>query len=133
MCPWLSTPPIPTARQSGILVFRDLTPPAQPPVTQAQAVLAPIGGGNTKANVQISVNGKRLRVVSFPTGVLGQSAGIVIPTTVGIEFQSCAVNTSTAIAVCGEDLLGDPMIGSIATLTVDGAAVASGPITVPAS
>jgi hypothetical protein len=122
-----------TTGQAGVVVFRDSTPPAQPLVTQAQATLTPISGGNTRATVQMAPNGRRLRVTSFPTGVLGRSAWLVISTTVGTELAQCAVNVSTGVAGCGEDLVGDPLIGSVATLSVDGAAVARGLITVPAS
>ena len=44
--------------------------------------------------------------------------------TVGNELAQCAVDINAAVAGCGEDLLGDPLIGSMATLSVDGAAVA---------
>ena len=71
---------------------------------------------------------RRVYVYSFPTGVQGQGAWLTIPTTVGNELTSCAVNTQSVSAVCGEQLIGDPLIGSVITLSVDAAPVASGTI-----
>jgi hypothetical protein len=117
--------------QAGVLVFRDPTPAAQPLISQAQSTLAAIGGNKTQASLQFALVGRRMRVTSFPTGVVGRSAWLVIPTTVGNELAQCAVDVNSGVATCGEDLLGDPLIGSVATLSVDGAAVARGPIALP--
>ncbi len=117
-----------TTGQNGVMVFWDSTPLAQAQVTQAQATLAPIGSGSTKATVQVGLFGRRLHVSSLPTGVTGRSAWLVIPTTVGNELLPCAVNTTTGVAGCGEDLVGDPLIGGIVTLSVDSVAVARGPM-----
>ena len=115
--------------QSGVLVFRDPTPPAQALVTQATATLA--GTGATAGAVQFALNGRRMRVTSFPTGVVGQAAWLVIPTTVGNELAQCAVDVKSAQAVCGEDLLGDPLIGGTITLSVDTVPVARGIVALP--
>ena len=62
----------------------------------------------------------------------GRAAWVTIPTTVTNEFVACAVNPANNTAGCGEDLLGDPLIGAVATLLVDsgsgGVAVARGTI-----
>jgi hypothetical protein len=76
----------------------------------------------------MTLYGRRMHVFSFPTGVTGKAANLVIPTTVGNELVQCAVNTTTGVAGCGEDLVGDPLIGSVATLSVDGSAAARGTI-----
>jgi hypothetical protein len=62
----------------------------------------------------------------------GQAAWVTIPTTVTNEFVACAVNPTNNTTGCSEDLLGDPLIGAVATLSVDsgagGVAVARGTI-----
>jgi len=74
-----------------------------------------------------------MHVSSFPTGVVGKAAWLVIPTTVGNELAQCAVDVNAGTAGCGEDLLGDPLVGSVVTLSVDGSAVARGPVSLPAA
>src|SRR5215471_12188910 len=113
-----------TTGQNGVLVFFDSSPLAQTPIKQAKATLSPIDRGLTKASVEMTLDRRRMHVVSSITGVTGQAAWLVIPTTVGNELVSCAVNTSAHAANCADDLLGDPLIGSIATLSVDAVAVA---------
>jgi hypothetical protein len=55
-----------------------------------------------------------------------------VPTTITNEWLACAVNPSNNTTSCSEDLLGDPLIGAVATLSVDsgsgGVAVARGTI-----
>lgn len=117
-----------TTGQNGVLLFWDSSKLAQTPIKQAQALLAPIDGGHTQAFVEMTLYGRRMHVTSSFTGITGKAAWLVIPTTVGNELLPCAVNTSTGIATCADDLLGDPLIGSIATLSVDAVAVARGSI-----
>jgi hypothetical protein len=114
--------------QNGVLLFWDSSPLAQTPIKQAQASLAPIDGGHAEASVDMTLNRRRMQVTSSITGITGKAAWLVIPTTVGNELLPCAVNTSTGVANCADDLLGDPLIGSIATLSVDAVAVARGSI-----
>jgi hypothetical protein len=121
---------------NGVAVFRDTTPPAQGLVTQAQATLAAIpgSGGAAAGTVQYSLIGRRMHLNASATGLpsSGQAAWVTIPTTVTNEFVACAVNPSNNTTGCSEDLLGDPLIGSVATLSVDsgsgGVAVARGTI-----
>src|SRR5205807_569920 len=108
------------------LVFWDSSPLAQAPVSQAQASLTPIGAGTAKATVQMTLAGRRMVAVSFPTGVSGSTAWLVVPTTVGTEVVQCGVDTTSGAAGCRDDLVGDPMIGAPVTLSVDGVAVARG-------
>jgi len=69
-----------------------------------------------------------VRIDSSPTGVSGKTALLVFSTTVGYESVDCAVDPSTSKAVCGGDLVGDPLIGSMVTLAVDGVPAARGPV-----
>lgn len=117
-----------TTGQNGVLVFFDSSPLAQTPIKQAKATLSPIDRGLTKASVEMTLDRRRMHVTSSITGVTGQAAWLVIPTTVGNELVPCAVNTSAHAVNCADDLLGDPLIGSIATLSVDAVAVARGSI-----
>jgi hypothetical protein len=118
-----------TSGVNGVLVFRDTTALAQAPVTQAQAALTGVGSGAT-GTVQFTLNGRRMHMTASPTNLpsTAQAAWIVVPTTVTNELVGCAVNRGNLSAVCGEDLLGDPLIGAAATLSVDGVAVARGTI-----
>lgn len=120
-----------TTGQNGVLVFWDSSPLTQPQVAQAQAVLAPIGSGKTQATVQMAVFGRRMHAASSPTGVVGNAAWLVIQTTVGNELVPCAVDPKSGNAGCGEDLVGDPLVGAPVTLSVDSVAVARGTITIP--
>jgi hypothetical protein len=115
-----------TTSQNGVLVFFDSSPLAQIPIEQVKATLSPIDRGQTKASVEITLDRRRMHVMSSITGVTGQAAWLVIPTTVGNELLPCDVNTSVGVANCADDLLGDPLIGSLATLSVD--AVARGSV-----
>jgi hypothetical protein len=117
-----------TTGQNGVLVFFDSSPLAQAPIKKAQATLSPIDRGQTKAAVEMTLDRRRMHVTSFITGVTGREAWLIIPTTVGNELLPCAVNTAAGAASCADDLLGDPLIGSIATLSVDAVAVARGSI-----
>ena len=125
-----------TSGVNGVAVFRDNTPPAQAPVTQAQATLAAIPGvgSTTSGTVQFTLFGRRMRLTASPSGLPSNAVAtwITVPTTVTNEMLVCAVNASNQTAVCSEDLLGDPLIGAVATLSTDsgsgGVAVARGTI-----
>jgi hypothetical protein len=125
-----------TTGVNGVAVFRDNTPPAQGPVTQAQATLAAItgSGGAAAGTVQYTLTGRRMRLTATASGLpsTGQAAWVTIPTTVTNEFVACAVNPSNNTTGCSEDLLGDPLIGAVVTLSVDsgsgGVAIARGTI-----
>jgi hypothetical protein len=121
---------------NGVLVFRDNTPPAQAPVIQASAALTAIAGfgGMAAGTVQFTLNGRRMHLTAGPTGLPSSAvaAWITVPTTVTNELLPCAVNPTNQTAVCGEDMLGDPLIGAQVTLSIDsgtgGVPVARGPI-----
>jgi hypothetical protein len=125
-----------TSGVNGVAVFRDNTPPAQAPVTQAQATLAAIPGAGSTASgaVQFTLFGRHMRLTASPSGLPSSAvaAWITVPTTVTNEMLVCAVNASNQTAVCSEDLLGDPLISAVATLSTDngsgGVAVARGTI-----
>jgi hypothetical protein len=116
-----------TTGPPGVQIFADPAP-AQPLTTQTNAVLKSVGGATAQATVKTTLLGRRIRLDSSPTGVKGTTALVVVTTTVGMETVPCAVNASASTAVCGGILLGDPLIGGVATLAVDGAPVARGPI-----
>jgi hypothetical protein len=117
-----------TTGQAGIVVFRDLTPSAQSPFMSGSATLTPVGSGSVSGTVHMALQDRRIYVDAFPQGIQGQAAWLTIPTTVGNELTPCAVNTTTASAVCGEQLIGDPLIGATVTLSVDFNAAARGTI-----
>jgi hypothetical protein len=112
-----------TSGGNGVLVFRDNTPPAQAPVTQAQAALTAIAGSGVAVagTVQFSVVGRRMHLTATASGLpaSGQAAWLTVPTTITNEWLACAVNPSNNTAVCSEDLLGDPLLGAVVTLSVD--------------
>lgn len=110
-----------TTGANGVLAFRDTTPPAQAPVTQATATLKGIGTSAATGTVQLNLLGRRIRVTASPTSLPSGStaAWLTVPTTVTDEWLACAVNPATLSAICGEDLLGDPLIGATVTLSVD--------------
>jgi hypothetical protein len=116
-----------TNGQPGVQVFVDQAP-GQPLTTQTNSLLKSVGGSTAQATVQMSVVGRHIRLTSLPTGVKGSSALRVVTTTVGNETVPCAINPTTGTAVCVGHLLGDPLIGGVATLAVDGVAVARGSI-----
>jgi hypothetical protein len=123
-----------TTGVNGVLVFVDGSAPAQPPVTQAQATLAGTAGSAAAGAVQMSPSGRHMHVTASLTGLPAGSvaAWLTVPTTVTNEWLACAVDVSKLSAICSEDLLGDPLIGSVVTLSVDngsgGAAAARGTI-----
>jgi len=114
---------------NGVMVFWDSAPLTQGTVTTASATLASLGSGTAKATVQMQSYGRRFHVYAAPTGISGRTAWLVIQTTVGNELLQCAVNPSTGAGGCGEDLVGEPLIGGPITLSVDGVAAARGTIT----
>jgi hypothetical protein len=118
-----------TTGQAGVLVFHDSTAPAQASYVQAIATLTPLGGGAATGTVHISQDAARRMLIQVaPTGVAGTSAQLSISTTVTTEVVPCTISSGTA--QCSQELLGDPLIGSIITLSVNEAAVASGIISI---
>lgn len=118
-----------TTGVAGILVFHDSTKPAQGSIGAAQANLMPVSGGTVSATVLMAVdpNNRRMEVESTIHGVLGP-AWLTIPTTVANEIVHCSVDSATNTASCDEFLLGDPLVGAVATLSVNASAAARGPI-----
>jgi hypothetical protein len=74
-------------------------------------------------------DGRVIRVTASPTGVKGSTVLLSLSTTVTNEVIPCAADPVSGNGVCGADLLGDPLIGSMVTLSVDGNPVARGPVT----
>ncbi len=123
-------PTSPTTGSAGVLVYRDLTPPAQPLLSSATAILKPLPGSTAgQVTVSMTPDARVLRISAYPTGVKGSTVLISLSTTVTNEVLPCADDPASGNAVCGGDLMGDPLIGSMVTLSVDGVPVARGPVT----
>ena len=123
-------PTVPTTGNPGVQVYRDLTPPAQPLLSSATAVLKPLAGSSAgQVTVNMMPDARVMRLSAYPTGVKGSTILVSLSTTVTNEVVPCAADTASGNAVCGADLMGDPLIGSMVTLSVDGIPVARGPVT----
>lgn len=116
-----------TTGTAGILVFHDSTRPAQRPMSGAHTDLMPVSGGTVSASVVMGVDpfNRRMRVQATIQGVTGR-AWLTIPTTVANEIVHCTTNASTNTASCDDFLLGDPLLGGTATLSVNSMAAARG-------
>ncbi len=107
---------------AGILVFHDQTAPAQSPLGNAAVDLGSFG----TAAFTVASN-RRTRVSAQLTGITG-SAWLAIPTTVWYEVVHCIAGTSSGTALCDDYLLGDPLISSTVTLSVNQTAAVSGTV-----
>jgi hypothetical protein len=117
-----------TTGQTGVSVYIDTAPAAQPLTAKTQSVLKSLAASTAQATVNTAIDGRVVRIDASPTGVTGKTALLVFSTTVGYESVDCAVDNASSKAICGGDLVGDPMIGSMVTLAVDGVPVARGPV-----
>jgi len=123
-------PTVPTTGSAGVQVYRDLTPPVQPLLSSAVALLKPLPGSSAgPVTVNMTPDARVLRLSAYPTGVKGSTVLISLSTTVTNEVVPCAADPASGNAVCGADLMGDPLIGGMVTLSVDGVPVARGPVT----
>jgi hypothetical protein len=113
-----------TTGHAGILVFKDHSPIAQALVPETVGELLPIGSGATQVTLKTTLGRTHESVRADATNVTGQTAWLVIPTTVGNEVVNCTVDTSKSSAACADLLLGEPLIGSVATFSVDSLPVA---------
>jgi hypothetical protein len=82
--------------------------------------------------VQTYVRGARrlqgtVVIPSIPTTV----ASVTLTTTVGYEVLPCGTDFASGGLYCDGPIVGDPLIGGVATLAVNGAPYAQGPITLP--
>jgi len=118
-----------TAGTAGILVFHDSTHPAQQPIQSAHANLMPVPGGAVSASFTSAVDpfNRRMHVQATIHGVT-DAVWLTIPTTVANEIVHCTTDAMTSMASCDDFLLGDPLIGSTATLSVSSNAAARGTI-----
>jgi hypothetical protein len=124
---WPVDPASATTGLPGVLVYIDSTPPAQPLTAKTQAILKSLGSNTATATVNTAIDGRVVRIDASPAGISGKTALLVFSTTVGYESVDCAVGASGA-AVCGGDLVGDPLVGSMVTLAVDGVPAARGKV-----
>jgi hypothetical protein len=114
--------------QPGVLVLYDGAP-SQPITTFTQAALSPAGSGAPLGTLQIYPQGRRLRGTVILPSVPGMSANVTITTTVGYEVVPCGIDPMSGIAFCDGPLIGDPLIGGVAAMAVNGAPYAQGIIT----
>jgi len=114
-----------TTGTAGILVFHDTTRPV-PDVSNGSARISGSGAASGTVNFSVDHDNRREQVSASLTGIAGTRAWLTVPTTVANEVLHCAVSGATA--TCSDFLLGDPMQGSVITLSVDGSAVARGTI-----
>jgi hypothetical protein len=117
--------------QAGLTIVYDPAP-SQPITTVTQAVLTQLGGKNSVGTVQTYVRGKRrlqgtVVIPSVPTTV----ASVTLTTTVGYEVLPCGTDFDSGGLYCDGPIIGDPLIGGVAALAVNGAPYAQGPITLP--
>lgn len=110
----------------GIQVFYDPAP-GQPLTTQTQATLA--GSGSAKGTVLLRLEGRSIRLDATLQGISGMSALINVTTTMGNEVVECGIDYTSGNGGCNGNLIGDPIVGGVAMLGVDGAPAATGIIT----
>ena len=125
---WPVDPNDPGTGQSGVMVFWDPSGPTQPLTTKTQANMTTSGSGIT-GTVQMTLRNRSIHVDGTFSGVSGGSALVNLTTTIGNETIPCSIDSSGGPTVCSGDLIGDPLIGGVAMLGVDGAPAATGPIT----
>ena len=83
----------PTTGSPGVQVYRDLTPPVQPLLTSATAILKPLTGSSAgQVTVTMTPDARVLRISAYPTGVKGSTVLISLPTTVTNEVVPCAAD-----------------------------------------
>src|SRR6185312_10016703 len=117
-----------TSGQAGIILFKDSSPAGQPFVEETLSVLRSSSGDFTAAILKTSVPRAREFVSAEAVNVTGKEAWIVIPTTVGNEIAACAIVSGKDTAICQDYLIGEPLVGAYATLSVDSVPVARGKI-----
>ena len=113
-----------TTGNPGVLVYYD-PGPAMPLVNSSQATLS---GGAVSGTVRMTQRGRGLRMDATLQGVAGQTAILNVTTTIGNESVVCSLTYAPGAGVCGGALLGDPLLGGVATLGVDGVPAAFGQI-----
>jgi hypothetical protein len=120
-----------TTGVAGIQLFYDPAPLGQPLTTTTKATLAPLGHATVQGSIRTSPMGRSVRMDATLQGVSGLTAIVNVTTTVGNESMECSINYATLAAYCGGGMVGDPLIGGIVLVGVDGVPVASGTITAP--
>ncbi len=120
--------------QAGVLVFYDPAP-SQPLTTFTQAVLNPPPGVDPlfpPVTFQMYPLGRRgLRGTVIVPTVPGTSANVTVTTTAGYEVVGCGIDPITNMGFCDGPLIGDPLIGGVAALAVNGKLFTLGTITLP--
>jgi len=123
-------PAVTTTGVSGIQVFWDSTPLAQPLTMFTKATLASIGSATATGSIVTSPMGRSIRMDVALKGVSGLAAVVNVTTTIGNEAMECSLNATALTATCGGAMIGDPLIGGVVLASVDGVPVPKGTITV---
>jgi hypothetical protein len=127
-------PSSPDTGQPGMLVFHDPADSVSgtPPGTEAadtRAVLSAVGISGIQGSATSSLRRRDQLVKGSLTGLpaTGKSAQLVITTTVGNEVVNCGIGDG-GNAYCQGRLMGDPLIGGVVDVGLDGVLVAAGTI-----
>jgi hypothetical protein len=117
--------------QAGVAIFYDPAP-SQPVTTNTQAILTTNPKtGTAVGTLQIYPRGRRLEGTVIVRSVTPVSAVVTLTTTVGYETLPCGLDFDSGGAYCDGPIVGDPLIGGVATMGVNGAPFAQGVITLP--
>jgi hypothetical protein len=120
-----------TTGQNGVMVFYD--PNAIQPLTTGTTSVKLTGIGNQAASGTLTVRQERrhLRAQANLTGVRGNTAVVALTTTDGYQVIPCGIDPTSGSTFCDGPITGDPMLGGVAVLAIDGAPAARG--TIPTS
>ncbi|HEV3200945.1 MAG TPA: hypothetical protein VGZ73_23740 [Bryobacteraceae bacterium] len=125
----------PDTGQPGVLVFHDQADgvtgtPQGTDAADTRAVLSPVGASGIHGSATISLRRRNQFVEGSLTGLpaASTSAELVITTTVGNEVVNCGGPGDDGSAFCQARLIGDPLIGGVVDVGVDGVFVAKGTI-----
>jgi hypothetical protein len=120
----------PNKGQAGVSIFFDPAP-SQPFTTSTQAVLTSLSSKTSMGTLQINPRRKWLQGGVIVPSVTPLGAVVALTTTVGYEVIPCGLDAASGGAYCDGPIIGDPLIGGVAVLGVNGAPVAQGAITLP--
>ena len=115
--------------QAGVAVFYDPAP-SQPLTVLTQTALTLPGGKSAIATLQTYPRGRRLEGTVIVPSVTSGVALVALTTTVGYEVLPCGVDPMSGL-YCDGPIVGDPLIGGVAVLAVNGAPYAQGKIALP--
>ena len=103
---------------SGVQVFYD-NAPLQQLTTNTQATIVGFGGNNVTGTVRTRPKGRSIAIDASLQGVNGMSAIVNVTTTMGNEVVECSIDVN-ASASCSGTIVGDPLVGGVVLVGVDG-------------